>query len=137
MPADFAAQCREFADNDKLDCGVRLAAAVDPEAFLDRQVPAATAEIPRRRPARAQDCAHSVSSDSRLDSGREMEAHRIRRRLADFPAPLWHELIGPAQLFAVIAQHQAALVNQAEGANIAVVARLEPTCVIVLATVDG
>ena len=36
LPADFAAQCRNFTDNDKLHRPLRLPAAVDPQAFLGR-----------------------------------------------------------------------------------------------------
>src|SRR6185295_5239602 len=54
-PADFAAQCRYFADNDKLACAMRLTAVVDPQALLDGEVAAAAAEVPRRRAARAKD----------------------------------------------------------------------------------
>ena len=72
-----------------------------------------------------------------LDSRREVEADRVRRGFADLLAALGDQLVGAAQLLAVIAEHQAALVDQAEGADIAVVARLEPARVIVLAAVDG
>ena len=88
-------------------------------------------------PLRAQDRAHAVGGDGRLDSGREVEADRIGRGFADLLAALGDQLVGAAQLLAVIAEHQAALVDQAEAADVAVVAGLEAARVIVLGAVDG
>src|SRR5438067_1435219 len=112
LPADFAAQCRHFPDNDKLARALWLAAAVDPQTFLDREVAAATAEVPWRRRARAQDRAHAVGGDRRFNPGREVEAHRIRRGLANLLAALGDQLVGAAQFLAVIAEHQAALMDE-------------------------
>src|SRR5947209_8806670 len=124
-PADFAAQCRNFADDDKLAGALRLTAAVDPQAFLHRQIAAAAAEVPRRRALRTKNCPHAVGGDRRFDPRRQVEADRIRRGLADFLATLGQELVRPAQLLAVVAEHQASLVDHCERANITGVARLQ------------
>src|SRR5206468_3941994 len=94
LPADFAAQCRDFADDHKLRRGLRLAAAVDPQTLLDRQHPAAAAEVPRRRTLRAQDRAHAVGGRGRLDPWREVEAYGIRRGVADLLASFGDQLVG-------------------------------------------
>ena len=101
------------------------------------QLRAAAAEVPRRRAGRAEDRAHAVGGDGRLDAGRQMEADGIRRRVTDLTAALRHHLVGAAQFLAVIAEHQAALMDQAEAADVAVVARFQPAAVIVLAALDG
>ena len=54
-----------------------------------------------------------------------------------FLRPLGDQLVGAAQFLAVIAEHDAALVDEAEAADIAVVARFETARVIVLAALDG
>src|SRR5207244_2147951 len=123
--------------NDKLRGALRLTAAVDPQAFLRRQHRAAAAEVPRWGAARAQDRAHAVSGHICLDSRSKVETHRVRRGFADLLASLGLQLVGATQFLAVIAEHEAALVDQAEGADVAVVACLEPARVIVLAAVDG
>ena len=46
-------------------------------------------------------------------------------------------MIGTAKLLAVVAKHQAAPVDNAERADVAVMARFEPARVIVLLTIDG
>src|SRR4051794_19804530 len=102
LPADFAAQCRNFADDCKLDCALHAAAPVDPHTFLGDQIAAAAAEVPRRRALGAQDRAHAVRGDRRLHARRKMEAHRVRRRLADLLASLGLQLVGAAKLLAVI-----------------------------------
>src|SRR4051794_16930064 len=43
-PTNVAAQCRNLADDDKLDHVVGLTTAVDPQAFLDRKIAAAAAK---------------------------------------------------------------------------------------------
>src|SRR3954471_16626118 len=65
-----------------------------------------------------------------------MEADSVGRRLADFLAALGDELIGPADLLSVIAEHNAAFVNEAEGTDVAVVAGLEAARIIVLIAAD-
>src|SRR5215210_1160540 len=136
LPADFAAQCRNFADDCKLHRALHAPAPVDPDTFLGHKIAAATPKIPRRRALRAQDRAHAVGGDRRLHSRGEMEAHRIRRRFADLLASLGLQLIGAAEFLAVIAEHEAALVDHSECAHIAVVAGLQPAGVIVFGALD-
>src|SRR6185503_3146727 len=136
LPADLAAEGRYLADDHQLRRVLRAAAAVDPKTLLDGEISPATAEIPWRRAPRAKDRAHSVRSDRRLDARREVEADSVRHRFADFLAALGDQLVSPAELLAVISEHLAALVDQAKAADIAVVAGLEPACVIVLAALD-
>src|SRR5579884_1884881 len=137
LPAYFAAQCRHFSDDDKLRCTPRLPAAVDPQAFFGREISAAAAEVPRRSAFRTQDRAHSVGGDRRFDPRRKVEEHTVRRAFADLLAAPGDQLVRAAQFLAVVAEHQAALVDQSEGAEITVVARLEAARVIVLAAVNG
>src|SRR6185503_12735458 len=136
LPADFAAQCRNFADDDKLHRSLRLAAAVDPQAFFVHEIAAAATEVPWRRAFRSKDRTHAVDGDRRLHSRREVEASGVGRGFADLLAPLCHELVGATKLLSVIAKHQAALVDQAERPDIAVVARFEAARIIVLSPID-
>ena len=95
-----------FAVDHQLHRPARMAAAVDRQAFLDRDRPAARAEVPRRRPARAQDRAHAVGGHGRLDARGEMEADRERHRRPRPPRRARAQLVGAAQFLAVIAEHQ-------------------------------
>src|SRR5215210_5544865 len=118
LPADFTADARHLADDHQLRRVACDAGAVDEQAFLDGQHRTPTAEIPRRSAARAQDRAHGVSGQGRLDVGGEMEAGGEGDRVADLAAAFLDQLVGAAQLLAVIAEHQAALVDQAEAADV-------------------
>ena len=100
-------------------------------------VATAAAEVPRRRALGAQNGPHPIGGRGNFDSRREVEANGIGQAFADPLAALGQQLVGTAQFLAVIAQHQAALVDQAIRADVAVVARFEAAGVIVLAAVDG
>src|SRR6185503_17688348 len=135
-PADVAAQCRNFPQDDKLDDVVRAATAVDPDAFHLAEIGAAAAEVPWRRALRTEDRPHAVGGNRCLYSGGEVETDGVGRCVPDLLTSPGLQLVGAAQFLAVIAEHQTALVDHAEAADIAVVARLEPARVIVIAALD-
>src|SRR5687768_11537474 len=110
LPADFAADARHFADDHQLGRLSGEAGAGDEQAFLGGQHRTPAAEVPRRSAASAQDGAHAVGGERRLDVGGEMEAGSEGDRVADLAAAFLDQLVGAAQLLAVIAEHQAALV---------------------------
>mgnify|MGYP003287646920 CR=1 FL=1 len=68
---------------------------------------------------------------------REMEADGERHRAAHLAPAFLDQLVGAAQFLAVIAEHQAALVDQAEAPDVAVVGRANAARIIVLRAVDG
>src|SRR4051812_39360012 len=88
LPADFATECGDFADDDKLHRRLRLAATVDPQAFLGGQHPAAAAKVPWRRSLRAEDRAHAVGGGGDLDPWSKVKADGIGSRFADLLAAL-------------------------------------------------
>src|SRR4029453_14131325 len=104
----------------------RLAAAVDPQAFLRGQHPAATTEVPRRSVLGSKDRTHAAFLDGRLNSRREVKTDRICRRFTDLLAAFGDELIRAAQFLAVIPEHETAFVRKPERPNVAVMAGLQP-----------
>src|SRR5258705_486437 len=105
LPADFAAERRNLADDDQLAGPPGLATAIDPQTVLDRQIAATAAEVPRRHAARAEDRAHAVGGRRDFNRRRKVKAHGISRRLANFLAASGDQLIGATQFLAVVAEH--------------------------------
>ena len=65
-----------------------------------------------------------------------MEAHGVSDRLADLLAAFGDQLLSAAQFLTVVPKHDAALVDEAKRPKIAVVARFQPTRIIVLGMID-
>ena len=118
--------------------GTRLAAAVDQRGFPR---PAASrrgsGNSTAARPASAGSRPCRRRSPSPRRPGRDGSGSRRAQPRGSSRRPFGDQLVLAAHFLAVVAEHQAALVDQAEAADIAVVAGLEPAAVIVLAAVDG
>ena len=80
--------------------------------------------------------AHAVCGRGGFNSGSEMEAHGVTDRLADLLAAFGDQLLSAAQFLTVVPKHDAALVDEAKQPKIAVVARFQPTSIIVLGMID-
>src|SRR5688500_10120332 len=99
--------------------------AVDPEAFFRRQDAAPAAELPDAAPLHAQQCAASVGGTSNLDRWRKVEADGKAKLAATLAAGRLKQVIA-LKLASVWAQLQPPPVEEAEAADITVMARLDP-----------
>ena len=106
--------------------GMRPRLAVDPEAVLDRRAGRRGSGTARPRRAAGARRPGRRRSRSTSTAGREVEADRERHRLGAPAAAGRDQPVLAGELAAVGGEVEPALVDQAEAADIAVVARLDP-----------